>query len=263
MHLWTQRLNKRPKSTQVSRLLFGLTALITALTLTVGALGEYTFPPASQVDYPNYPAPFVPILEEAVPVTYFHDAILVGDSLAEGFRLSGALKDLKVLSKIGQSAAGILNNRGYKLDGKSVDLVTYLHSINPGKIYLWVGSNGIDKYKVSHVIKSYEGMIDLLVTEFPDTLIYCMSVAPVIESRVRKKLPSFTNNKVRKFNQEIVRVAGERNCYYLPVYDVLEDGKGGLSRDSAAGDGIHLKKEGYDLVANYLLHHALPWEGGD
>ena len=170
----------------VSRLLFGLTALITALSLAVGALGEYTFPPASQVDYPNYPAPFVPILEEAVPVTYFHDAILVGDSLAEGFLLSGALKDLKVLSKIGQSAAGILNNRGYKLDGKSVDLVTYLHSINPGKIYLWVGSNGIDKYKVSHVIKSYEGMIDLLVTEFPDTLIYCMSVAPVIESRVRK-----------------------------------------------------------------------------
>lgn len=211
----------------------------------------------SRVSFPRHPAPFVPILTEPVPPEYFYDAVLVGDSLSEGFRLSGALPDITVLAKIGQSAGGIMTTRSYKLDGKKVKLVEYLHAINPGKIYLWVGSNGVDQFKVSHIVPQYAKMLDMLITEFPDTLIYCMSLAPIIESRARKKYPNYTNRKIDDFNKELVRLAGERNCYYLAVHDVLADEKGALTLAYSAGDGIHMKQEGYELVAEYLMRNAL------
>ncbi len=215
------------------------------------------FPKVSQVKFPEHPAPFVPILSEPVSVEYFYDAVLVGDSLAEGFRLSNVLPDITVLAKIGQSAGGILTTRSYKLDGKSVKLVDYLHAVAPGKVYLWIGSNGIDQFKVSHIVPQYAKMLDMLVTEFPDTIFYVMSLAPIIESRARKKYPNYTNKKIIEFNQELVRLAGERNCYYLPVHEVLVDEKNALTLSFSAGDGIHMKQEGYQLVADFLLTHAL------
>ncbi|HHX22276.1 MAG TPA: hypothetical protein GX722_10845 [Clostridiales bacterium] len=258
MYLRNQRAVNRSQSAPAGRRLVALVALLLACLIALPVMAEDDpFPKVSQVSFPDHPAPFVPILTKPVPAEYFYDAVLVGDSLSEGFRLSNALPDITVLAKIGQSAGGIMTTRSYKLDGKKVKLQEYLHSLNPGKIYLWVGSNGIDQFKVSHIVPQYAKMLDMLVTEFPDTVIYCMSLAPIIESRARKQYPNYTNKKIVEFNKELVRLAGERNCYYLGVHEVLVDEKGALKSAFSAGDGIHMKQEGYQQVAEYLMRNAL------
>ena len=233
--------------------------LAVLLCLPLGIWGEENSPVKSPLVIAGYPAPDVP-WGESVDASYFEDAIFIGDSLAEGLSLSGLMPGLEFITKIGQSANGVVKNRVYKYDGKTVRMIDILKDKQPGKLYIWLGSNGVDKYTPEYVLPSYEAMLDLFISELPDTIIYCVALAPVIQRRAQRQYPKMTNARIHAFNDLIAAAAKERNVYYLPVSIALMNEDGGLDKDLSAGDGIHLSKEGYQKISDFLHKFTIPYE---
>lgn len=221
---------------------------------------EFVFeePSVSELVFEGYEAPTVP-KGDMDGDDYFEDAIFIGDSLAEGLALNRLLPSMEFVTKIGQSANGVVRHRVYKLNGKSVRMIELLKAKQPGKLYIWLGSNGIDNYSAQHVLPQYETMLDLFISELPDTLIYCVSLAPVIERRAQRQYPRMNNRRIHGFNALIEEAAKARNCYYLPVSFALMDEDGGLHKNYSAGDGIHLSKAGYQVVNEFLRSHTIPY----
>ncbi|NLX83807.1 MAG: hypothetical protein GXZ04_08380 [Clostridiales bacterium] len=221
---------------------------------------EFVFeePVVSPLVFDGFQAPNVPE-GEMVDDSYFENAIFIGDSLAEGLALNRLLPTMEFVTKIGQSANGVVRHRVYKYQGKSVRMVELLKAKQPEKLYIWIGSNGVDKYTPEHVIPQYETMLDLFISELPDTLIYCVSLAPVVERRVQREYPRMTNKRIHQFNALIEEAAKTRNCYYLPLAFTLMNEDGGLTKEYSAGDGIHLSKTGYAVVNEFLRTHTIPY----
>lgn len=227
------------------------------MLLPLSARQQVTPPLVSGLRFGGIRSPIIP-KSAPVEVEYFQGAILIGDSLAEGFFLSRSIETMEVISKIGQSAQGVLRNRVYTYQGRKVHLIDILKDKQPKVLYIWLGSNGIDKYTPAHVIPQYEAMLDLFIQELPSTAIICLAVAPVIQQRAQRQYPKMTNQRIQAFNGLMYEAAKARNIYYLPIADVLSDENGGLDKNLSAGDGIHLSREGYQVVSDYLRTRALP-----
>ena len=51
--------------------------------------------------------------------------------------------------------------------------------------------------------------------------------------------------------------------YYLDAASMFYDEIGNVDEEYVSGDGIHLNREGYQLLAEYLRTHTIPLEGED
>lgn len=214
----------------------------------------------SQFYLPGYPPPEVP-LSGRVEDEHFEGQVLIGDSLGNSLRLNKTVPKLNIIAKVGQSPQGAARIKEYKLNGQDVRLIDVLRDLRPKVLYIWLGGNGLDLKKPDQVIAEYENLLDLFIGELPDTLIYCVSVSPIIEGIVRRSYPSLTSSRINLFNDKLRDLARERHCYFLNIHEALVDENGGLTREYAAGDGWHMSKAGYRALSDYLYTHVLPVKG--
>ena len=107
------------------------------------------------------------------------------------------------------------------------------------------------------MLEDYEQLLDVVIGAYPDALIYLMSVSPV-KPKAADRYPGFTQERIDAFNAGLLTLAAERNVYYLHIADLLRDETGALSDEYGTGDGIHLRRAAYDLLAEYLYTHAVP-----
>jgi lysophospholipase L1-like esterase len=96
-------------------------------------------------------------------------------------------------------------------------------------------------------------LIDEIIKSAGDTRIYIMSVLPVT-SLGEEIFPS--NSEIDKFNSLALSLANEKNICYLDINTELKGMDGKLSSEMTESDGISLKKETYELIAEYILTHT-------
>lgn len=208
----------------------------------------------------GYPAPQVPQIER-VDDSFFEGKVLIGDSIGEGLRLSRVLPQMNMITKIGQSPQGALRLKSYKHKGEMVTVLDILQDIRPRVVYILLGSNGLDTNPSDRIIAHYGALLDQFITALPDSLIYCISVPPIIESLVKEEYPHMSNGRIKLFNEKLEQLAQERNCYFINVHEALVDATGNLQKAFAAGDGMHFSAAGARAFGDYLYTHALPEEG--
>lgn len=235
------------------------TALCAALALALCApcaLCEETPRAVSGFVCEAFPPPDVP-QTEAVADEYFRGVVLVGDSMAESFDLYGVVPELTVISEIGASARTAHDYAIFAQEGREWKLCDLLAQTRPEAVYLWLGSNGVDTKPASQVVDDYEKLLDQLIAALPDTLICCMALPPV-HALAREQYANYTNARVDAFNEGLRDLCARRGVYFLDITDLLRHKGGELDVQYAAGDGIHLKRPAYDLLAEYLYTHAVP-----
>ena len=216
---------------------------------------------APPVDTGAYPPPDAPLCTR-VPDTYFDDAVLIGCSLMTGVELSGALDHATFVAKIGMSPKGAMNNRNFRTGPNSeyITMADYVISLSPRKLYIMLGSNGVDIKLSSDVLPEMNELLNHLIVSLPDTLIYLISIPPVTPN-ARERAPYLSDGKITAYNQGLEELAALHNIYFLDVYSLLVDEHGHTEGKYAASDGYHLQSAGYQLLAEYLYTHALPVRG--
>lgn len=201
---------------------------------------------------------------EAVERAYFDDAVFIGDSISKGLKLYGVLPPENVLADQNVGIDQIANDKEvYSMPGGvKMTLFNALKTLKtkPKKIYIMLGSNGLPHYDNAKHLEYYEKVLDRIIKEYPDTIIYLQSVTPITtaaEKTYKARGKDFTNAKINSFNKGVLALATKKEVYYLQVRDALVDKNGCLSAEYEGGDGVHFKKSGHESMYSYYKTHTV------
>ena len=99
----------------------------------------------------------------------------------------------------------------------------------------------------------YSKLVKAIQKASPKTEIILQSIFPVTAGCV-----NLDNAKINNANKWVKAIAAENGCHYLDTQSILKDEKGNL-KDSYcnSNDGIHMGKEAYVAILEYIRTHAL------
>lgn len=213
-------------------------------------IGELAKTSAFVSGIPDISYGVVPELE-AVDNSYFDDAVFVGDSLTIGIQnFSGFNAEFLCM--------GGLNTKNIDsavLPSGKTTLQSIYAREHLGKIYIMMGTNEIVYDDPDGFITRYGEFIDKIREKFPNAMIYIESIMPVTKDYSNST--GIKNEKIPPCNEKLLKMAKEKNCYYIDVNSYFK-GEDGFLPDNIGSDGVHLGPDKYREFAEYLKKHAVP-----
>lgn len=193
---------------------------------------------------------------ERVRSDYFDDAVFVGDSLTEGIRGYSVMENTSVLAITGLGIDNFFTREGIKDEnGERITVQAALDKMQPGKIYLLLGTNALGYDKESFKA-AYSRVVSALKSAHPGSILYVQSMLPVT-SNVQEKYPSVSNEKIVEYNAYIKEVCQEvGGVWYVNVHEALVDENGELPLEASPNDGIHFGRVYYEKWFEYLKSHT-------
>ncbi len=187
--------------------------------------------------------PDVPAQDTPADDSYFDDAAFIGNSLMDGFRLYSGLTNCDIYAATSMTVLGV------------GDYITQMSQTDYGKIYILLGINEIsyDSYTFKDL---YAGVIDRLIEDHPDALVYIMGLTPVSKAKSDSH-QYFNMERINEYNARLHELADEKDCYYIDLCAALAGEDGYLPSD-VTFDGIHFTAAEYAVWLDYLRTHYIP-----
>ena len=210
-------------------------------------------PPEEKTDQPAW---FVPE-SQAVDAGWYDDAVFLGDSRLDGFRLYAGPSGATYFTEAGAKALSIQEKNTERLaDGSKVPMLKALEGKTFSKVYLNLGMNNLGDYDLQkEFVDAYADDIDRIRAIQPDCDIYLMTLFPVTAEQEAKG--SYVNNRaIDDLNSCIRYLAAQKGTYLLEVDGLLKDENGNLPSEDSF-DGIHLTPDACKLWRSYLDTHTI------
>ena len=194
-----------------------------------------------------------------VDLSYFSDAAFLGDSLTVGFsdysiNLGGAL----ICGYTGVGPDAIVNRSAVKSSVRGSEVaMDVLTAAQPKKLYILLGTNTLTTLGAADRFLAYYGqMLDQLRQALPGCVIYVQSIPPVRPQAAAEK-PGLASDVLRSVNEQLAKLAADKGCVYLDLWETFADENGNLKEMLAAPDGVHFSAgNGYGAWVTYLRNHA-------
>ncbi len=205
----------------------------------------------NEVTDPNegYPRAFT-----TVDLSYFDDALFIGDSRMEGFGMhSGtnatfyATKGFQLHKYETMKAAQTEAGKAPIFDVIPQDAFT--------KIYIKVGLNEMGWGTDEMFLEKYAELIARLRESEPRAIIYVHALLPVTAEKSAED-SVHSNGNIAARNELLNQFAQEQKAYYIGINSVVSTEDGSLKPEMTT-DGIHLKAQYMDLWREYLRTHAV------
>ena len=188
--------------------------------------------------------------------SYFDDALFVGDSITEGIKLYDVMNNATVLASTGVNLDSLYTKNAITLaDGSKVPILEASKNYSPGKIYLMMGVNSLLSDEETFRA-SYARVVDTLVSQHPDALLYIQSILPVTADYEARANAVADNAKIDRYNGILKELAAEKGVLYLNVAEEFKDADGCLPNSASPKDGIHFGSSWYRKWFDYLRTHG-------
>ena len=191
---------------------------------------------------------------EAVDLSYFDDAVFIGDSRTEGLFINTGLSNAVFYTHQGLTVSEVFTKEVISAGGKKVTVIDALANTTFSKVYIMLGINETGWVYDSIFIEKYGEIIDAIREINPEAVIYVQSILPVT-NEVSSTHSYIKNERIDTYNQLLQDMAQEKGAYYLNVAEAIADDDGSLPED-AATDGIHLNKASCGVWLTYLREHT-------
>lgn len=196
-------------------------------------------------------------VQDALPSNYdaefFSEDLFIGDSITTGLYLYGMLDMKNVAAAQGLSPTKALTSSVEVADGGSMTVTDYAEKMQPKRIYIMLGSNGISPYT------SNEAMIDDLGTlvtglkeKCPDSKVYFLTVTPITKDSTSAARNGVTNELISDYNKLLKGYCDDNGYTMLDVYDLLLDANGYFREDYSEQDGMHFLGKTYKVLLNFI-----------
>lgn len=159
----------------------------------------------------------------------FGQAVIVGDSVAEGFI------DYEILDP-----SSIVAQKGLRADSAGPDIEKAL-SLSPTHLFLSIGLNDLEYCQgdSSRFVREYEARLQEIRDRAPDLPVYVNAIMPVLPAAEEKK-PVL--QYVDEFNAALKELCDRWGIPFLDSGDILEGHEDWYQKDS-----VHLTSEPYTL----------------
>ena len=191
--------------------------------------------------------------------SYFDDVVFFGDSLTYGMTSYFPVNSDRIIACKGTTISAMLGDTVLtgKEDLGKVDPINEVKKLEPRKIYIMLGINGLAWMTPQQVIADYEELLSKMMLENPESEIYVQSIFPV--SKFKEQTDDrYSNSKIDEINASLLELCGEKNIYFLDTNSLLKNYNNEMdSRYTNVSDGIHINKDGYELWFDYLKTHTV------
>lgn len=196
-------------------------------------------------------------LSEPVDLSYFDDALFIGNSQTEGFMLYSGLGDVTAFTDRGLKVDSVFTKKNIQTPNGKVPIMTaFAKETGYTKVYLLFGINELGWAYSNLFIEDYGKVIDEIRRSNPDVTLYIQSILPVsLDKSTSNDL--YTKEHIDAFNVLIQQLAFDKQAYFIDMNDALADSEGYLPEGSSF-DGIHLKKPYCEKWLTYLQTHTAP-----
>lgn len=239
------------------------TAADTSTTETEGAASEDPSTELETAETESDPYDFSrPVPEnDPVDIDFFDDAVIIGNSRADGLILFNGLSNTTAFTHNGLTVSSAFTTPLADADGEQISAVDALRQTEFTKVYLMFGINEVGWASDDIFIQRYQKLIDEIKSINPEADIYVHSIFPV-SAKVNSDSKFLRNEKIHRYNKRLQTMAEENELYYLNAGEQMFSQKNGCLPDDASTDGIHLKVEYYKQWMDYLLSHTVQQREG-
>lgn len=190
----------------------------------------------------------------AVEDAYFEDAVFLGDSRTDGFRLYSGLNRGTYLCATGATVQSVFTKAVDTPQGK-LPLLDALAQTECGKIYVMLGVNELGWPGTDLFREHCRELLQRIRADHPEALVMVQAILPV-SARQDAKGSYVNNRRVRDYNGVLQDLAEELNVCYVAVNESLTGEDGCLPADLNF-DGVHLNPAGCAIWLDYLRTHAV------
>ena len=186
-------------------------------------------------------------------VSYFDDALFIGDSRTVDLAKYGTLKTATYFADIGMS---VYNMRKSPKEIPDLGKMTFDEALaykKYGKIYIMLGLNELG-YNMKQTQKKYEKLIEEIKETQPDAVIYILSNIHVTKE-CSETDPYSHNPDIDRFNGLLSELADEKTVFYLDINRYFD--KDGVLDEKYTGDGTHFYAKYYPELCRRLCENTV------
>ena len=173
----------------------------------------------------------------AADMSYFDDALFIGDSRTVGIYEYGTFSNSDFFADIGMSVYNVHKTKVSVSSVGKVGLNELLESKTYGKIFIMLGVNELG-YDFDKTVKKYGELIDEVKALQPDAVIYIEGNLHVTKSRSDKD-DVINNHAIDRFNSSISELADNEKVFYIDVNELFDDENGNLN-EAYTSDNAHI-----------------------
>lgn len=190
-------------------------------------------------------------------ISYFNDAIFIGDSRTLGISDYAGLDDADFYCDSGMTVLKLLDAGGvtYQKTGKKEDLNQVLQQKHYGKVYIMLGMNDLGYGTTDMYLERYRKIVEQIREWQPDAIIYVMANLHVSREKNNPET-EFNNININDKNAASALLANGTDIFYLDANPLFTDSEGFLNAELSF-DGVHLYAQHYDAWREFLLEHAV------
>lgn len=191
-----------------------------------------------------------------VDMSYFDDALFIGDSLTQGFQVyTSGISNASYAAYIGAGPRTFIEGTVTNINGETVKPIDEILAASPKKVYILLGTNAMETLTDEAFLEYYGRFLEFLVPQLPeDTVYYIEAIPPVTQAKAADE--NFTLERIQGVNEKLALLAYQHGMYYLDLYSALCGEDGYLKAEYAADDGLHLNNEGYSACRELLITHT-------
>lgn len=127
----------------------------------------------------------------------------------------------------------------------------------PEIMVITLGMNGISFMEETNFKAVYASLLQGILEQSPNTKIILQSIYPRAQS-VHENYASITQDMIDTGNAWIRELAQECSVYYLDTQAILKDENGYLRAEYGVEDGIHISRDGYLAILQFIRTHPIP-----
>lgn len=192
---------------------------------------------------------------DCADLTYFDDAVFIGDSRTEGLFLNTGLSSATSLAHMGLTVDTVFTRPLFAVNGEKLSAIDAMKKTEFSKVYIMLGINETGWAYSSIFIQKYGEIIDAIREIDPDALIYVQAIMPVSQ-KVSSTHSYVKNPKIAEYNQLLLQLAEKKQVYYIDTASAVA-GEDGSLPDDAAPDGIHLVRSYCQRWLDCLVTHTV------
>ena len=196
-------------------------------------------------------------------LAYQDKLIFVGDSLTAHLVAREVLTGGKMTKQVWRTSSNMLNLNSevtsakiiYPETGESMTIAQAAGVAKPEIMIITLGTDwGVSFLTEADFKSCYTALIRDIQAASPDTTVILQSIFPVTSYCQSTKL---TNDKIDICNGWVREIAAACGCPYLDTQTVLKGADNALKPEYCnSNDGIHLHKEAYVAILQYIRTHA-------
>ena len=248
---------KEKEPIRITAEISGIETIVRAGDSESETVNEIKIPEQPKVTNENIdPLKAYPLPYEEVDLSYFDDALFIGDSRVAGLAMNSgtnatfyAVTSFQLYRyktfKVVQTPSGKVPI----FDAMPYDKFT--------KIYIKVGLNELGSVTDEPFFDAYTSLINDLRVMQPRAIIYIQAILPVTQVKSQTDRVH-CNENIKKRNENLKSFAELMKCYYVDVGPYFADETGALKAETTA-DGIHMYSKYMPMWIDALRKQAVKW----